>query len=106
MTCRAQVFQGKYKGQTVAIKQFNNPEKLDDREFRKELAIMSLVREPARVLPCLGGSSKKGNKFIGTPPLLFIFISVCVGGRADWSARSDGAHGDERVRHDPRGRGD
>lgn len=58
------VFQGTYQGRTVAIKQFNNPEKLDDREFRKELVIMSLVREPKRLLPCLGGSSKKGNKFL------------------------------------------
>lgn len=70
LTICGQVYVGKYQGRTVAIKQFNNPEKLDDREFRKELAIMSLVREPARVLPCYGGSSKKGNKFIGTCPTL------------------------------------
>jgi len=60
------VFQGKLKGQIVAIKQFNNPEKIDDKEFRKELSIMSLVREPTKLLPCYGGSSKKGNKFIVT----------------------------------------
>lgn len=67
------MYVGKYQGRTVAIKQFNNPEKLDDREFRKELAIMSLVREPARVLPCYGGSSKKGNKFIGTFSIMWVF---------------------------------
>lgn len=34
------VYEGTYNDQTVAIKMFNNPEKLDDKEFRKELSIM------------------------------------------------------------------
>jgi len=60
------VYMGKYKDMFVAIKMFNNAEKIDDKEFRKEISIMSLVREPTLVLPCYGGSTKKGNKFIVT----------------------------------------
>eukprot|EP01124_Arcella_intermedia_P019012 TRINITY_DN26133_c0_g1_i1.p1 TRINITY_DN26133_c0_g1~~TRINITY_DN26133_c0_g1_i1.p1 ORF type:complete len:409 (-),score=85.07 TRINITY_DN26133_c0_g1_i1:108-1334(-) len=61
-----QVFMGKYKQHDVAIKMFVNPEKIDDKEFRKEISIMSLVREPNLILTCYGGSTKKGNKFIVT----------------------------------------
>jgi len=61
-----QVYMGKYKDLPVAIKMFNNAEKIDDKEFRKEISIMSLIREPTLILPCFGGSTKKGNKFIVT----------------------------------------
>jgi serine/threonine protein kinase len=60
------VYMGKYKDSPVAIKMFNNPEKIDDKEFKKEISIMSLVKEPNLILPCYGGSTKKGNKFIIT----------------------------------------
>jgi len=60
------VYMGKYKDRPVAIKMFNSPEKIDDKEFKKEISIMSLVREPSLILPCYGGSTKKGNKFIIT----------------------------------------
>eukprot|EP01128_Nolandella_sp_AFSM9_P010657 TRINITY_DN7400_c0_g1_i1.p1 TRINITY_DN7400_c0_g1~~TRINITY_DN7400_c0_g1_i1.p1 ORF type:complete len:412 (-),score=80.25 TRINITY_DN7400_c0_g1_i1:155-1339(-) len=60
------VYEGTFGDRVVAIKMFNNPEKLDDKEFRKELSIMSLVRQSRLLLPCFGGSTKKGNKFIVT----------------------------------------
>jgi serine/threonine protein kinase len=58
------VYQGTWNGKEVAIKCFNNSDKIDDKEFQKELSIMSLLHEPRLVLPCYGGSAKKGEKFI------------------------------------------
>jgi len=58
------VYIGKWKGKEVAIKMFNNADKIDDKEFQKELAIMSLLHSEELILPCYGGSSKKGEKFI------------------------------------------
>eukprot|EP01127_Copromyxa_protea_P000423 TRINITY_DN10350_c0_g1_i1.p1 TRINITY_DN10350_c0_g1~~TRINITY_DN10350_c0_g1_i1.p1 ORF type:complete len:403 (-),score=83.51 TRINITY_DN10350_c0_g1_i1:29-1237(-) len=60
------VHQGTYQGKSVAIKCFNNSDKIDDKEFQKELSIMSVIRSERYVLVCYGGSAKKGNKFIVT----------------------------------------
>jgi len=45
---------------------FDNSEKIDDKEFRKEVSVISLVHKPSLVLKCYGCSTLKGNKFIVT----------------------------------------
>jgi len=62
----AKVYEGLYKGKKVAIKMFDNSEKIDDKEFRKEVSVISLVHKPSLVLICFGCSTLKGNKFIVT----------------------------------------
>jgi len=55
------VYQGTWNGKQVAIKYFNSA---DEKEFRKELSMMSLIRQTEFVLPCYGGCTKGPERFI------------------------------------------
>jgi serine/threonine protein kinase/predicted hydrocarbon binding protein len=61
------VYRGKWGDKNVAIKVFhqNTHSEINETEFRKELALLSLIQHPL-VLTCYGGSTKKGDYFIVT----------------------------------------
>eukprot|EP01122_Echinamoeba_exundans_P016880 TRINITY_DN869_c0_g1_i2.p1 TRINITY_DN869_c0_g1~~TRINITY_DN869_c0_g1_i2.p1 ORF type:complete len:415 (+),score=65.18 TRINITY_DN869_c0_g1_i2:81-1325(+) len=57
------VYKGRYKGQDVAIKLFSKGTVSNSQDFKRELAMLSLIRHPL-VITCNGGSTKSGDEFI------------------------------------------
>lgn len=56
-------YKGRYKNQDVAIKLFSKGTVSNSQDFKRELAMLSLIRHPL-VITCNGGSSKPGDEFI------------------------------------------
>eukprot|EP01125_Pyxidicula_operculata_P000434 TRINITY_DN10466_c0_g1_i1.p1 TRINITY_DN10466_c0_g1~~TRINITY_DN10466_c0_g1_i1.p1 ORF type:complete len:697 (+),score=155.01 TRINITY_DN10466_c0_g1_i1:34-2124(+) len=57
------VFKGSWNGVPVAIKEFEHSA-LDDKEFYKEVAMLSLVKNPKLVVACYGACTSADDRFI------------------------------------------
>ena len=55
------VYRGKWNGKDVAVKKLN-PEVVDVKEFRTELAVMSILDHPG-IVHCYGGYEKKRKEY-------------------------------------------